>query len=200
MSNKHRKIWAEHFGEIPVDSDGRTYEIHHIDGDHNNNSLDNLLCCPIKQHYKLHYERGDYGAAVLIAKRMNLPPDHISKIQLGKKRPGVGGRKPGFVSPRKGTKRGDVVVNKEARERRATSSQKTFVRRWKNYFEKLVTLFEQRPLLPEADKKQKNGRTLPYERAFSKVYYKEFPVTTAAGLYRVLCKIELLKEVMRVQK
>jgi len=26
----YRKIYEQHYGPIPVDSDGRTYEIHHI--------------------------------------------------------------------------------------------------------------------------------------------------------------------------
>ena len=30
----YRKIWVERHGPIPLDENGRTYEIHHIDGDH----------------------------------------------------------------------------------------------------------------------------------------------------------------------
>jgi hypothetical protein len=29
----YRKIWIKHNGDIPVDKTGRTYEIHHKDGD-----------------------------------------------------------------------------------------------------------------------------------------------------------------------
>jgi hypothetical protein len=33
-TNNYRKIYENHNGIIPKDSDGRTYEIHHIDGNH----------------------------------------------------------------------------------------------------------------------------------------------------------------------
>ena len=32
----HRKIYQEKFGPIPKDEKGRSYEIHHIDGNHKN--------------------------------------------------------------------------------------------------------------------------------------------------------------------
>ena len=37
----YRKIWETHNGEIPKDTDGRSFEIHHIDGNRNNNSIEN---------------------------------------------------------------------------------------------------------------------------------------------------------------
>lgn len=39
--NKYRKIWIEHFGEIPKDEYGITYEIHHKDRDRSNNDITN---------------------------------------------------------------------------------------------------------------------------------------------------------------
>jgi hypothetical protein len=66
----HRKIWIENFGDIPLDTEGRTYEVHHIDGNHSNNSLDNLIALPIRLHHLIHLEQGDFTAANLIAKRM----------------------------------------------------------------------------------------------------------------------------------
>ena len=38
----YRRIYEKHHGKIPKDSDGRSYEIHHIDGDHNNCDISNL--------------------------------------------------------------------------------------------------------------------------------------------------------------
>ena len=38
----YRKIYEQHYGPIPKDTDGRSYEIHHIDGNHNNNDINNL--------------------------------------------------------------------------------------------------------------------------------------------------------------
>ena len=40
----YRKLYESVFGEIPKDSQNRSYEIHHIDGNHNNNSIENLMC------------------------------------------------------------------------------------------------------------------------------------------------------------
>lgn len=91
----YRKIWEQTYGKIPVDCDGRTFEIHHLDGDSDNNEISNLKCLSIKEHYELHLKQGDFGAAAMIAKRMGLPPNHLSEIQKGVKRPGVGGAKKG---------------------------------------------------------------------------------------------------------
>ena len=77
----YRRIWKKHYGDIPKDKNGWTYEIHHIDGNHKNNSIENLKCLTIKEHYDEHYKNGDYGACVMIAKRIGLPHDYISNIK-----------------------------------------------------------------------------------------------------------------------
>ena len=69
----YRKIYQNIFGEIPIDENGRSYEIHHIDGNRNNNSINNLICVSIEEHYKIHLEQGDFGAANLIADRIKSP-------------------------------------------------------------------------------------------------------------------------------
>ena len=46
----YRKIWEENYGKIPKDSEGRTFEIHHLDGNHNNNKIENLRECNLKQN------------------------------------------------------------------------------------------------------------------------------------------------------
>lgn len=76
----HVKEWKKHFGEIPKDKDkdGRSYEVHHLDGDISNNSIDNLICISIDEHYELHKNQGDYNAAVLIAFRMKIKPEDIA--------------------------------------------------------------------------------------------------------------------------
>lgn len=79
----YRKIYESHFGQIPKDEDGRTYDIHHIDGNRKNNDPSNLVALSIKEHYKVHYDQGDYGAALRIIARMEVPPELLS--ELGRK-------------------------------------------------------------------------------------------------------------------
>jgi hypothetical protein len=76
----YRKIWKKYFGEIPTDENKHSYEIHHIDGNRKNNSLDNLMCISIQEHYDIHYRQGDYAAAFRIAQRMNLDPQIKSEL------------------------------------------------------------------------------------------------------------------------
>ena len=76
----HVKVWKTHNGVIPKDSDGKSYEIHHIDGNPENNDIENLTCISIYEHYKIHVKQGDYNGAFLIARRMLTKPGDISKI------------------------------------------------------------------------------------------------------------------------
>jgi hypothetical protein len=84
----HRRLYEKYYGPIPVDTDGRTYEIHHIDGNHGNNDPANLKAVTIQEHYDIHYSQGDWLACSAIAVRMNLSPDEISELsrQLALKR------------------------------------------------------------------------------------------------------------------
>ena len=79
-SSEYRKIYRQHFGEIPKDSSGRVYDIHHKDGDHSNNNPENLVAIPIQEHYNKHYEIKDWKACVMIGLRMKLAPEEISKL------------------------------------------------------------------------------------------------------------------------
>jgi hypothetical protein len=74
------KIWIEANGSIPKDENGKSYEIHHIDGDHINNDLSNLECITIKDHYEKHYINGDYGACRQIAWRMGTTSEELSRL------------------------------------------------------------------------------------------------------------------------
>lgn len=76
----HRKIWEDAFGKIPKDADGRSYEIHHIDGNHQNNELSNLKLVSIQEHYDIHYSQKDWGACFAISSRMNMTDEERSKI------------------------------------------------------------------------------------------------------------------------
>ena len=59
---------------------GRSYEIHHINGDRDDNRLENLACISIEEHYNIHLEQKDYGAAFRIAQRMDTDPQTLSEL------------------------------------------------------------------------------------------------------------------------
>lgn len=80
MKINYRKIYEQHYGPIPKDKDGRSYEIHHIDGNHNNDSPENLIAVTIQEHYNIHYAQCDWGACYYILMRMRQTPKEISKI------------------------------------------------------------------------------------------------------------------------
>lgn len=77
----YRKIWESHNGPIPKDKDGRSYEIHHIDGNHQNNDINNLRLATIQEHYDIHFSQGDYGACLAIIMRMSVPVDVAKELQ-----------------------------------------------------------------------------------------------------------------------
>lgn len=68
-NREYIKIYKEHYGEIPKDSQGRSYDIHHIDGDYTNNDIYNLVALSIEEHYYLHKEQGDWGGSFCVSKK-----------------------------------------------------------------------------------------------------------------------------------
>jgi hypothetical protein len=76
----YRKIYEQHYGPIPRDEDGRSYDIHHIDGDHNNNHPSNLKAVSLREHYEIHYAQGDYGACYFMKIRSDVTPEIISRL------------------------------------------------------------------------------------------------------------------------
>jgi hypothetical protein len=78
---KTKKIWKNHFGvAIPKDSDGRSYEIHHIDGDSENDDIDNLICLTIHEHYDIHYWQEDWMACHRMSKRLEISTEETSRL------------------------------------------------------------------------------------------------------------------------
>jgi hypothetical protein len=79
------KIWEQHSEKkLPAG-----YEIHHIDGNRNNNDPVNLLAVTIREHFEIHKKQNDYGAMQALLMRMNrtenenlLLRDCASKHQL----------------------------------------------------------------------------------------------------------------------
>lgn len=72
----HRKIYEEHFqcSLIPY------VEIHHIDGNHKNNNIENLMPVTIEEHYHLHLSKGDKAAAALIGVRAGIDVTQRQKL------------------------------------------------------------------------------------------------------------------------
>lgn len=79
-SSNQRSLYKKWHGNIPKDEFGRTYDIHHIDGNHENNSFENLVAIPIKEHYNIHYQNKDWGACAMIAVRLHQSPEEISEL------------------------------------------------------------------------------------------------------------------------
>ena len=61
-TNKYRKIYENHHGAIPKDDLNRVFEIHHIDGNHSNNSPENLTAVSMREHYDVHRSQNDWYA------------------------------------------------------------------------------------------------------------------------------------------
>ena len=73
----YRKVWQQHHNASLLPG----IEIHHIDGDHTNNNPANLIAIPVKEHYNIHYQQGDYAACLLIKKqRMILTKEERSDL------------------------------------------------------------------------------------------------------------------------
>jgi hypothetical protein len=92
----YRKIYEQHHGKIPVDDSGRTYEIHHLDGDTENNHPDNLVALTIQEHYDIHKNQGDTKACLAIAARMEVSADEKRALAIaantGDKNPSYGSK------------------------------------------------------------------------------------------------------------
>lgn len=179
----YRDIWKKYSGDIPKDVDGRPYEIHHKDGNRSNNSIENLLCLSIQEHFNTHLSQGDYAAAGLISKRMGLPVNYMSNIQKGKKRPEMIGKC--------GPKKGNIPWNKDI------SGYKLNVdRKGKRFSSKLTqknvdkiredfNLMVKVPNMESMGKNGANGIKITYKVLFCKEYAKKYNVTCNA-LKRIL--------------
>ena len=79
-SKIYRRIYEQCHGPIPKDEDGRTYDIHHIDGDTENNHPSNLIALSIREHYAVHKAQGDYGACWKISAKLKLTVGEFSDL------------------------------------------------------------------------------------------------------------------------
>ena len=75
-----RQIYLKYYGNIPLGTDGRPYEVHHIDGNPSNNDISNLKAISIQDHYSIHYLQGDWAACVRIAAKLKLPQAELTEM------------------------------------------------------------------------------------------------------------------------
>ena len=55
-------------------------EIHHVDGNHNNNAIENLQPVTALEHYEIHKAQGDKAAAALIATRAGISYEERAQL------------------------------------------------------------------------------------------------------------------------
>lgn len=79
-TKNYRKIYETHHGPIPNDEQGRPYHIHHIDGNRNNNSIENLQLVSIQEHYQIHLAQNDTAAALMLAGMLNKNIKTLSEL------------------------------------------------------------------------------------------------------------------------
>lgn len=75
-----KRIWRSYFGEIPLDKNGRRCDIHHVDGNKNNNDISNLKCVSVQEHYDIHYKQGDWEACRALGLRLNLTSEELKEV------------------------------------------------------------------------------------------------------------------------
>lgn len=76
----YRKIYEQFYGPIPKDENGKSFHVHHIDGDRTNNSPENLIAVNIQDHYNIHYSQGDWGACFKLARLMNMSATDMTEL------------------------------------------------------------------------------------------------------------------------
>lgn len=79
-TNNYRKIYENHHGPILREPGGRSYEVHHLDGNHKNNDPSNLTIVTLQEHYDIHYAQGDWHACLLMSDRMKISPEEKSRL------------------------------------------------------------------------------------------------------------------------
>ena len=129
----YRRLWIKAYGPIPVDEQGRSFEIHHLDGNRQNNVLENLQCLSIEDHYNQHYAKKEYFAANLIANRMGKSLEKVSNWNMSNEtRKKMSDSKKGDKNPMKDPANAKKVADalrgrkksKEAEQKRLETAKK----------------------------------------------------------------------------
>jgi hypothetical protein len=78
MSKNYVRIWEKYNGKkLP-----ENMEIHHIDGNHQNNDPNNLVALTIEEHLEIHKKQQDHGAVQAILMRMQRTPEYDDLIRV----------------------------------------------------------------------------------------------------------------------
>lgn len=80
IKTDYRKIYEQNYGKIPMDSEGRSYHIHHIDGNRENNNPNNLKAVSLEEHYEIHKQQGDWAACIRLAAILHISKDEKSEL------------------------------------------------------------------------------------------------------------------------
>ena len=83
-TDNYRKIYENHYGPIPVDNNGLTFDIHHIDGNHSNNDFSNLIALSIQDHYNVHFSQNDLAACHIMSARIKMSKEEISILSTNR--------------------------------------------------------------------------------------------------------------------
>ena len=76
----YRRIYENTYGPIPKDQFGRTYEIHHRDGNRRNNDPTNLVALSMQEHYDVHLAQHDWASCLRLSERMKVPAAEVSRL------------------------------------------------------------------------------------------------------------------------
>lgn len=106
---KYRAMWVRENGPIPIDDLGRPYDIHHIDGNKDNNCIANLQAVSIQDHYTIHYSQGDYGSCWAISLRLDMPVNEREELLKKAAAKRVGARRPDIIGDKNPMRNPEVV-------------------------------------------------------------------------------------------
>lgn len=140
----HRQIWEQYYGPIGKDKHGRSLEVHHINGDHTDNRIENLMLVTIEEHYNIHKKQGDWVACHLIAQRMNISPEEKSRLisesnrkRIGKLNPFYGKKHTKETIKKMREKRAKQVITHTSETKNKISLALKGVKKSKEHIEKL---------------------------------------------------------------